>query len=325
MSVPHARFIALSERLCSARFRQTVVLPVIADLQFERAEAIAAWDRRRAVLLACGALFRGGTLYAALLPWSHVRRSWFAADAAGPVLLRLVLPRTGLCGALFVAAITASEWPPAPTAVRTALYIVPSAMLFMMPLAVALGVGLALCKAEQAVAFRRAGRDLGWAATILAFALAAFVVPRSNARYREGVYRAVMGSADPRLPAGDREMTLGELGSAIAGASAQQRAPLMVEWHKRLALPALCGSLVISATLRSRSGVRSQGRMAFLLFTVFVGCYVVMRAGEQFGDRGLLPAALAAWGCHAVPLLVTVAGLTSHKRAQPSGDPVSAR
>ena len=327
MSPLECVLMAWAERLCTTRFFETIVRPVVADMQFE-----CAGDRRFQRVMGrvrgYGALLSASLFYGVLLPGQHIREGWSSLEAPGPRLLGRVLPRTALYGTLLVGVLFFDSWSKGFN-VRThwqldlvsATLMLPSLVLMLMPLVVSVGIGLALAGSAHGAVDRRSGRDLGLVAALLAFALAGYVVPPANQAFREAAYRVVVGKAleqgETYMPPlavfkGNREMSLSELEAAIAetrGSTwtsiANKHAALRIEWQKRFSLPALCLSLVVFATVLARTALRPLLIAAMLLVT-FTGAALLLRVGEQLGDRGELPVVLAAWGCHILPLFLTV-------------------
>lgn len=114
------------------------------------------------------------------------------------------------------------------------------------------------------------------------------------------------------LSRGDRDMTIAELVTAFRAAQARdepQRARrYRVELHKRFAIPVAClvfGLLGVALSLGARREARSAA------FAVSIGVilvyYIGLRIGEQAGDGGTLPPALAVWSINVV--MAAAAGL----------------
>jgi LPS export ABC transporter permease LptF/LPS export ABC transporter permease LptG len=112
------------------------------------------------------------------------------------------------------------------------------------------------------------------------------------------------------LSKGDREMTLGELEERIQATRAEGKRPLdvarfRVEWHKKFAIPVAClvfGLLGLGLSLGTKKEARSAA-FALSIGVIFV-YYVFIRLGEQAGDTGMLPPALAMWGANIVLAIV---------------------
>jgi LPS export ABC transporter permease LptF/LPS export ABC transporter permease LptG len=106
------------------------------------------------------------------------------------------------------------------------------------------------------------------------------------------------------LAKGDREMTLGELAARMAELRAKEPGHrdiprYAVEWHKKFSIPAACavfGLLGLGLSLGSKKEARSAA-FALSIAVIFI-YYVVLRLGEQAGDTGMMPPALAMWGAN---------------------------
>ena len=136
----------------------------------------------------------------------------------------------------------------------------------------------------------------------------------------------------PKLPLakGERELTLPELAVQVEKLKAEGKTPkeyarFQVEWHKKFAISAAClvfGLLGLALSLGSRKEARSAafGLSIVVIFTY----YVIIRMGEQAGDTGLMPPALAMWGANLV--LGTVAfGLLALNQTAAAFDPLDPR
>ncbi|HET7747021.1 MAG TPA: LptF/LptG family permease [Vicinamibacteria bacterium] len=110
----------------------------------------------------------------------------------------------------------------------------------------------------------------------------------------------------PNIPLakGDREMSLGDLRKEVASLRAQGKGPketgrFEVEYHKKFAIPVACvvfGFLGLGLSLGSRKEARSAA-FGLSIAVIFV-YYVIIRLGEQAGDTGIMPPALAMWGAN---------------------------
>jgi lipopolysaccharide export system permease protein len=99
-------------------------------------------------------------------------------------------------------------------------------------------------------------------------------------------------------PLGEKELTLAELRQRALELRAQGKNyhPLMVEFHKKLAIPFSCVLFtLVSVPLGGR--LRKGGRGLSLAISVgcAVGYYMLIVGGEGLGTRGLVPEALAMW------------------------------
>jgi lipopolysaccharide export LptBFGC system permease protein LptF len=87
-----------------------------------------------------------------------------------------------------------------------------------------------------------------------------------------------------------------------------------VEFHKKLAIPFSCALFgVVGVPLASRFRRGARGWSLALSVGFALGYYVLIVAGESFGDRGQVPAALAMW----LPnLLIALSGSVLFLRAE---------
>ena len=123
--------------------------------------------------------------------------------------------------------------------------------------------------------------------------------------------------ADPvQRPLGEQELTLPDLRRRAADLKTQggNYHPLLVEFHKKLAIPLSCLLFpLVGVPLGSR--LRKGGRGLSLAISVgcALGYYMLIVAGEGLGDRGLIPEALAMW----LPnLLIALGGVLLLLRAE---------
>jgi lipopolysaccharide export system permease protein len=131
------------------------------------------------------------------------------------------------------------------------------------------------------------------------------------------------------LSKGDREMTLGELQERILAAEATGQRPLeaarfRVEWHKKFAIPVAClvfGLLGLGLSLGTKKEARSAA-FALSIAVIFV-YYVFIRLGEQAGDTGVLPPAMAIWSANIVLGVVALLLLALNHR-EAAFDPLDA-
>lgn len=303
--------LRIADALGLNRLRETVLLPVVADLQHECREAGS--DRRHPWVLARGywALFAGCAFYAACLPSRHLRENWTGLDAPGPRLLLMTAP----VAALVVAAVIVFDvaiWPnPRQLSPDIIALLLPSFALTVAPLALAIGVAWALTR-DPSISRGALGVGLLGAGSMFAFFDGA--VAPANQAYRAASYRAITGQ-ETELRRGSREMTFRELGVAMvvagvpgcpkksgscSGANVESEAWLRSEWHNRLSLPMLALSFVILAAGLSRN--RRRIVVVPGLFLSFAAASSILQIGQRLGVRGDVPVILGAWAAHLVPL-----------------------
>jgi LPS export ABC transporter permease LptF/LPS export ABC transporter permease LptG len=133
-------------------------------------------------------------------------------------------------------------------------------------------------------------------------------------RFTESDFPLPTDSFFPRTPLskGDREMTLAELRERIDSLASEGKPPLAtapyrVEWHKKFAIPVAClvfGLLGLGLSLGNRKEARSAA-FGLSVAVIFI-YYVFIRLGEQAGDTGVLPPAVAIWGANVLLGLVGV-------------------
>jgi len=97
---------------------------------------------------------------------------------------------------------------------------------------------------------------------------------------------------------GDQEMTLGELRATIRRLKAEggNFRPFQVEFHRKLAIPFASLLFVLIGTplgIRLKKGGR--GASLALSLSVALLYYILIVAGEDLGNRGKVPPALAMW------------------------------
>jgi len=288
-----------AERLCSKRTRELVLLPLLADLQFEHARERRAWARGVARVtgtaafwqawLTCGGVEAGRRLIAWGGGAPEERR------AAGRLLAWVGL---SVCAA---SALSVSTWFwTAPWSAGVPLGIL--ALALPATLLVALPVGM-LFGALLAGAGRGRGLERGeLAVSLLAalgmFVLASWVAPTANQALRERTVEALFPGAPP--PArGDRELTLGELGAEAVRRRAlgrlEEAARLEVEWHKKPAMAASCVALTLCATALGRR-VRRAWTRHLLAVLVVSSVFALWSVGEREADAGRLLPMVALWG-----------------------------
>ena len=277
-----------AERVCSRRTMDLLVLPILADLQAEHADARARGHRWTAIVLllrSYAAFWKAVAVHGAMTSVRHLRDNALATPADQAVLHRVLLRAS------------------ASLLVLTLLF---SAYSFRLALT---GPGRTAWPPLRHIL------ALATLAAIVNFAGMAWIVPRSNQAFREAIYNALFEREGrwTTLSKGDRELTLPELSDAIRTLRYEGREgdaiPFEVEWQKRFALPAACVVLALVAV-----GIMPRTRTAALALFVVVafGYYLQLRIGEQSGDRGALSPIMAMWSGNA--LFATLGGLLLLKR-----------
>ncbi|PID74123.1 MAG: LPS export ABC transporter permease LptF [Desulfobacterales bacterium] len=116
------------------------------------------------------------------------------------------------------------------------------------------------------------------------------------------------GSAPARHPPDEKEMLLPEIRAEIATLrengldSGTRYFSLLIEFHKKFALPAAClalGLLAMPLGIQSKTARKSAGLVLGLL--LFLLYYLLLSAGLVFGEAGVYPPAAGMW----MPNLIT--------------------
>ncbi len=313
-----------AERVCSRRTMDLLVLPILADLQAEHADASASgrrWHAIAVLLQSYAAFWKAVAVHGAMTSVRHVRDNALATPTEQAVARRVLLC---VAASLVVLTLLMSAYalrPPLPgkeltlvTGSRVILLLLPSILAVTIPMGFFLGVLLALTgPGRTAWPPVRHILALATLAAIVNFAGMAWIVPRSNQAFREAIYNALFereGRWTP-LSKGVRELTVPELSDAIRTRRPEGRdaTPFEVEWQKRFALPAACLVLTLLAV-----GMMPRTRTAALaLFAVVVfSYYLQLRIGEQSAERGAISPVMAMWSGNV--LFATLGGLLLLKR-----------
>jgi len=302
MRKPGDFVLGMADALCTRRFRETLVLPALADMQHEWGEAgDDPKQRARVRLRGYLGLLAGAALYALLMPARHVREIWWGNAAPGPALVRAAAGATlAYTGILlvphFVVATVRSGWLFLPNTVGPGVFI-------WFPAALAIGVGRTITRArsdEEKRAWTRAALAIGPLGSALCLLWALQMV---------GPYRRLLHSPGPPSHYTNEDV-------ARIAANAQGRpqvAPMPVRGrtplpsHRWMVRPALCVSLVVLAAVLAWS---THPRVLPLVVVV-----------AFLFSHTLSPQPGPDWHFHAAPLsLAAVVGLFSwhQKRRRPS-------
>lgn len=277
MSAPGRFLLMVAERCCTERFRETVVVPTIADLQIEWAEARPGRDRGFVRVRGYWSLIAGAFLYGALFPVRHVRENWGGADAPAPALLRAAALGTIGYLLLLMAPGLVAVGVRAPDALRVAAYL-PSAWTWAFPVAVAVGLGRTLTSLRDDVRRRswtRAALGLGVLAALVLLFVRLTVLPAAH--------RAIH---PPRAQ------------SAMAASRAVARAgELTVTWHVELSRSAVCVSLVALAVVLAWSTHPKVLPLVVIVVYAFSHTLVPLM-WNNWGAPGM-------WGLHIGPGILT--------------------
>ena len=304
--------LRLADALGLSRLRETVLLPAVADMQHECGEAGSRSQRAFVLARGYASIVSGCAFYAALLPSRHLRENWAGLSAPGPQLLRTAAPVAAFVVAAMVG-LEMANWPnPRQLGPDVVALLLPSFVLTVAPLALAIGVAWALTRDPS---ISRAALGVGLIGAGLSFQFFDSVVAPANQAYRVASLRATTGKDIP-LRRGSREMTFQELGvqSVVAvvpgcvrpgGGCAGNESELWLrsEWHNRLSLPMLAFSFVALAAGLSQN--RRRIVVIPALWFSFAGASLLLQFGQTLGVRGDIPVVLGAWAAHLVPLGLT--------------------
>jgi hypothetical protein len=274
-----------------------VLLPVIADLQCEHEEAKGAADRMKVRVLGSVAFWRALlSVLPALVAGVLSRWAWRAGDGASSALLL-----RSVAGWSVVLALVLSV----PSIARLRRWTGPVEVLTLLPAMVCLTLPVAAALGAFLLTRRRAASD-GWRlppVAVIGVAAASLVnvgwlTPASNQEHRERIFRAVTGQSTALLSRGDRELSLGTLGSRIAALREEGRwlevARHELEWHKKLTLSAACVVFAWLGAALARRPRKGWSRAVMAAAAVF-GWIGLLTTGEVAADVGRWAPALAAW------------------------------
>jgi hypothetical protein len=279
MSAPGTVVLAFAERFCTTRFRETVVIPALADLQAEWAEARPGRGRHLVRIRGYWSIVAGALFYAALLPARHVRENWGGVDAPAPALLRAAaLSMLGYLLLLMSPGVVNAAMR-APSASLPLPLSVVSSWLFAYPMAVAVGLGRTLAglqDEQQRRLWTRAALGLG--------VLAAF---------------ACLFVRLAALPAARRASYPPKAQSAMAASRAAARAPgASARGHVELSRSAVCLSLVALAIALAWS--THPKVLPLVVIVVYAFSHALVPAmWNNWGAPGM-------WGLHIGPVILTL-------------------
>jgi hypothetical protein len=283
-SLPGALLQRLAARLCAPEAAERVLLPIVADMQFEWQQASSA--RRRMLVR-----LRGGWAFARALVPTLARFSPEERDLTGRLLGRTVLATLAVGAVMFADGV---KWPASRGLSNVYLLLVPSVLCVAIPIGCLFGVLLSAGHPRW-----RPSLAIATLAGLITFGVAGWLTPHANQLYRKRILTALGKARGVPLERGDREYTFGELGLRITElrASGDPRAAdrFAVEWHKKPVLAVFCVVLTLGGLAAWTRASRMGWRLALGLLLVY-GSYVLLRLGEQLGDAGRLAPALAMWG-----------------------------
>jgi hypothetical protein len=303
---PGLQLRAIAARLLDRSTLERLVDPLIADLQFEHAEAMrhgrpgrARWIRVAGYVAFCKV--------AALAIFAD----WHGARATAVALAAMMLvTAAAICSVL---AGTPATIHTRGNMVWLVFYLVPQALAISVPACMALGLFLWIRCEDPDPSSKRTVLWLIRLSLLVAFVNIGWIVPAANTSYRN----IVAGAATLRGP---NELTFVELGQRMGhehpGIALDGPLPTAFWVNARLALTVapvlLCVLALAGATARSRSAAA----IVFTTLTVFVSCYVLFPEDEIAILMRWLPAATIAWIPNVIAALAigTLAGFGSGAR-----------
>ena len=298
MTRPGTRLRALARRFCDPATLERLIDPVLADLQFEHAEAVRdgrLWRARRIRLASYMAFCKVAAL------------AVFASGRHGARAIAVGLSMATLLSALAIGVVLANT----PATIDTqgkigwlVLYLVPQALAISVPVCIALGLFVWIRGEGADPSTKRTVFRLMRLTLLLAVVNTGWITPAANIAYRNVVGRGVTFR-------GANELTFVELGRRVYQGSPRTAldGPLpMTFWlNARLALTIapvlLCVLALAGATTLHR---RSGAAVVLTTLAVFVGCYLLFPADQIAELTRWLPAAAIAWIPDVIVALATV-------------------
>jgi len=271
------------------RFRETVVLPTVADMQHEWCEAgESRRDRAQALVRGYAGVLAGAALYALLMPARHVREIWWGRTAPAVALLRASVSATLAYTLLllvphFLAATVRSGWLFLPNAVGPGVFI-------WFPAAFAIGVGRSIASVRDETQKRR------WTRAVPGIGVLGAVLCFMWALQGVGPYRRLLqelythGHVAPLVAEAPGRPSVAPLaiGPGLRLPVDTRNAP--PPWHRWLMRPAACVSLVLLAAALAWSTYPQLLPPVVLVAFLF--------------SHILWPRPLPSWHFHAAPLML---------------------
>jgi lipopolysaccharide export LptBFGC system permease protein LptF len=294
---------------------ERLVDPAIGDVQTEYEQAVSMgwkWKSRRVWVLGHLALVRAMAVHASLRAAAILLDS--RDDDHRPVR-RTVLASSVIMafGTVILMLPFLDEMRGHPDAVNMALYLVPQALPLSIPIGLTFGILWGLGRVVASYRSRTVILSLAVVASLVSFSMLAWVVPMANQAFR-------VSMAGHSLAKGTRELTLGELRTALVNmtperaAAASSRHALALEYHKKWALgsaPVILAFFAVALTRR-----RQWGGIMPLLAGCFaiLGYYAVMFSAKTL-QLHHTSAFAAAWMANVTFLIVSlvIVKLTSRR------------
>ena len=286
MTQPGSRLRSLAQRLLASSTIEKLIDPLIADLQFEHAEALRS-----------GQIWRGRWIAITgwIAFWQVMAHAWVVTRWRAARAVVVALSAATLVTAAAICSVLAGT----PATIHTrgnmmwlVLYLVPQALAISLPACMALGLFLWIRREGADPSSRRTVLWLIRLSLLAAFVNIGWITPAANTAYRN----IVAGAATVRGP---NELTFLELGQRMSngngGITLEGALPMAFWVNARLALAVapvlLCVLALAGATARSRS----SPVIVFTTLTIFVGCYVLIPEDEIAILMRWMPAIAIAW------------------------------
>jgi hypothetical protein len=298
MTQPGTRLRALATRLFDQSTIDRLIDPVIADLQFEHAEALCEgrkWRSRWIAVTGCIAF------------WKVALHAWVAEQWTATRALAIALSATALLTALAIVVVLANT--PATDNSQgkmtwLILYLLPQGLAVSLPICVALGLFVWLRGEGVDAPRHRTVLRLMRLALLLAVVNTGWIAPAGNNAYRN----LIAGGTTMR---GANELTFIELGKRVyqgrPGTEAGGPLPMTFWMNARLALaiaPMLLGVLALAGARTARR--RSGAIIVLTTLAIFAGCYLLFSDNDIAILMRWLPAAAIPWIPDAVAALATI-------------------
>ena len=293
-SLPGRTLQRIAARIAPPATCERVLLPLIADLQFEHSRARSPWERARARLRSLIAFWTAQT--AALTGTIVLGSTFDEIDSTR----RRVAQEAWSTAAIGLVMVLLGAWQMRGLGLGLGLvggFVLPSMASAAIPLGVLFATALAGPVTDRAQ--EHAVRRTGIATGLVTFAIVAWLTPLANQEYRERTFQLVTkNTVRHPLARGTRELTLGGLSARTAELRASGRTseipPLEVEWHKKPAIGASCFALALLGAAIAATGWRPLLRgAAALVFAT--GIFLALSSAERAADAGRLTPALAMW------------------------------
>lgn len=291
MKQPGDRLRSLAARVCSARTMERLIDPVIADMQYEHADAArrgALWRGFWIRLAGCSAFWKGAAMHA-IERVKGGMQEWLVRDdlAIGRVLGFIAAATTALVVldnlTYALGGAKALYEKQADTALAL-LFLVPQAFPIAISMGVLFGILYAMRLRIVTTGVRRATLAIAFCCTLASFGTLAWVVPASNQAFRV----AVSGIPSQALSKGLNELTLRELrwelhrlnGGLMRGSVQARDAAFTYHMRFALSVAPIVSGLLALGLLKVRRLQRSRVALGAVAVMTCVCYYVLMYASR---------------------------------------------